>query len=596
MPFLVTCAWKEVNQPSVLVIAVESLGFNTVSCGQAGSPKLLKKGFHVFCQESVRFTHAYTPSVMSQASLASILTAKYPSEHGVWHNGNQFLSAKYKTIQELVVAKGVRTSFISGGAPIWRKSGLSQGFEFFEDNVAISLKNMYRSAKENFNIFLNWLDDDVNGNPFFSVIYLPDLQFPDVTTADDLGEIRNRSHESQMNELSESLFFLIQRLKQKKIWDDLNVIVVGLNGRGSRRHSQEVDSINLYSENTQVTMFIKPARKQRDMAIEWKIDANVNLVDLGATLFDIYGEKIPASKNKILEVTSLAGVLDKPEVNWSGSRLLLLESGWPQWRGIGGSRFAVRQGQYLFIYDEEVKIYNTLVDRFENSPISEGDILWKQIYPPIADFFSQMGFKKWESLPDSLLAKLKIGKRLWRRGKDLSFIKSNLKLLTSERPWDPQVWNWLASVAIETGDWSLLKTVGSERREEVWKYVADKNLDKNSSFRAKGCEKLFMVTGPVEPPSPQECDDHLLIALTSWIFEKESSLKKEKFEIFFRLYRLHLIDRESARINYINDLNWDVVVNTPGTLSLADLYLSLPRARNAKRLVLLRLQKIKHEF
>ena len=87
---LVACEWGESKRPSVLVIAVEGLDFDSVPCLQGGGE--LTGGFFEMCRDSVRFTNAYTPSIMSQAALSSILSARYPVEHGVRHNGEQYLT------------------------------------------------------------------------------------------------------------------------------------------------------------------------------------------------------------------------------------------------------------------------------------------------------------------------------------------------------------------------------------------------------------------------------------------------------------------------------------------------------------------------
>jgi len=113
LAFLSGCELTRDNQPSVLVIAVEGLSFETVGCDAEEF-----EGLKDFCEESVRFSHAYTPSDMSQASMASLLTGLYPFDHGVRHNGDNFLSARFRTLAEGALARHYRTLFVSGGPPI----------------------------------------------------------------------------------------------------------------------------------------------------------------------------------------------------------------------------------------------------------------------------------------------------------------------------------------------------------------------------------------------------------------------------------------------------------------------------------------------
>src|ERR1700742_815194 len=63
---LAGCQWETPSRPSVLVFVVESLGFSLVPC-QSVEFETNPSGLRTLCEESVRFTHAFTPSVMSQA-------------------------------------------------------------------------------------------------------------------------------------------------------------------------------------------------------------------------------------------------------------------------------------------------------------------------------------------------------------------------------------------------------------------------------------------------------------------------------------------------------------------------------------------------
>ena len=103
-----SCNWKTAPQGSILVIFVENLGFNSFSCSESAESGR-RAGLQTFCDEGVRFTHAYTPSTLSQATIASIFTAKAPHQHGLRHNGSQTLSAKMETVAEAALARGYRT-------------------------------------------------------------------------------------------------------------------------------------------------------------------------------------------------------------------------------------------------------------------------------------------------------------------------------------------------------------------------------------------------------------------------------------------------------------------------------------------------------
>jgi arylsulfatase A-like enzyme len=384
---LACCSWQESRRPSILLIAVEGLGFDTAACNSAGSEPT--DGLERICAESVRFTHAYTPSLMSQATLASIFSARFPAEHGVWHNGSQHLSERIETVAEVALTRGYRTSFFSGGPPIWRKSGFDQGFELFDDNITIDLRRFYRPAAQNVDLFLRWLDRETSGEPFFSVIYLPDLQFGSFQTESDLGETRSRTTESQTREVSESIGHLLDQLKKRNRWNNTYVVVTGLNGHTRENRSDEIPPMNLHNENAQVFLVIKPVTKVRDEAIEWSIDSNVTLVDLGATFYDLIGASEGAFLEREFQTNSLLSAIERPAVSWSKDRFILTESAWAQWRGVGSTRYALRQEHFFFLYDSDPKLFNTLIDRQEMSPLSHKDPLTHMWFQKFTNFFTQ---------------------------------------------------------------------------------------------------------------------------------------------------------------------------------------------------------------
>ena len=561
------CSFRADPKPSVLIIAVEGLGFDSVSCDAPG--------FQTLCSESVRFTHAFTPSTMTQATLASILTGRYPYEHGVASNGTDFLSAKFETVPEVAVQKGYRTALFSGGPPVWRKSGLAQGFEIFDDFFMIHYHRLYRPAYETVERFIEWLDSEVEENAFFATLFWADLQFPDATTKNEFGEIRERSYQGQVRELGESLQFLIQNLKKLKRWDNTFVILVGTNGHLARPRDLETESMSLLSSNTQVALFIKPARKPRDAGVEWKIDRNVTLADLAPTLLDILGSTKQKVEDDELQVVSLKGVLYRPYVDWNPERPLLTETAWPLWRNWGSTRWSLRIDPYLFIYDTQPQLYNTLTDRMELMPSPKQDSQGRAMIGRFTNEMQKLGFPAWSPPLPRKVEKLLLGERLWRELDVTSDLFRELDRLMLRLPNESQLAGWKAQLLLNIGDWHALSELGNRLRKPIWRFVADRNLNLRGNLNREGCSKFFLEKRD-EILRPEDCEDELLMSLWRWIHEKESGDKKNLQEIFLRQYLQRKTWERIAKANFVNALKWDVVTDLPGDPSFADLLLSLP--------------------
>jgi hypothetical protein len=571
------CEWENKTQPSILVIAVDALSFEKVNCDQRQSVTL---GFQVFCDEAIRFTHNYTPSTMSQAALTSVLTAKYPIEHGVWHNGNTFLSAKTVTVAESAIKKGYKTAFFSGGPPIFKKSGLGQGFEKFDDNISVKWNTFYRPSSQNFNKFMKWVEEDSSGSPFFSVIYLPDLQFRSPNVQTEVGQERGTEYLGQLQLLAESLQELINKMKDKKIWHNTHIFLLGLNGFSSEERPGEINSINLYTENIQTPLFIKPAQKIRDQGINWKIDRNVSLVDVGLTLFDLLGVAQIPPENRDLEVTSLSSVLVNPDVNWNSQRYILIESAFPQWREFGGSRFSIRSGHYSLIFDKEVKLFNTLVDRNEMNPISSKDNLWMSIFAPIEKYMRDNGLNKWQGENELFINKIKLANLIWgKQQKDQRKIKYEIEKLIKKNLSDKELHYWKAEYALEKKDWKLLLEASIAVKNRDWQFLSRKKIGRPIKLVDRGCHQF--LDGEIKKIKRlRYCDDPIFTLLMQWKLEKNEQKKEKLFAKFLIEYSNYKVQKAIYIENLKSGLVWDVHIKGNLGPSVSDVYLSLTKNKN----------------
>lgn len=580
--FLSGCTWSASQQPSVLVIAVESLNSEAFYCSDEEAFKL---GLGTLCKEGVRFTHAFTPSIMSQSGFASILTGLYPQDSGVFHNGSQYLSEKFVTVPEFAFQSGYRTSFFSGGPPIWRKSGFDQGFELFEDNLSINFNELYRPVKKNLEMFLKWENETADGRPFFSFIFLPDLQFVNQPTLDNHGQERARSFEGQLHEINESFADLVSEMKRARVWDNTYIILVGLNGRTMPTRSNELQTINLQSDGAQVLLIVKPAQKARDAGLEWAIDANVSLVDVGATLFDILGGQGNISDDSTgLGTSSLMNSLQKPQVNWDRDRFILTQSAWAEWREVGATRYAIRQNNMLFIHDVAPLLYNSLTDRFEIQPIHANDGLVRQSVQVMQKYLDEHGFNKWGGIFPQVIERIKIYPAQLNSIVSREEIKLRLSHLIKARSWDKQLVGWLARIAIEDKDWALLEKLGVEHLYPLWVYVAKRNQANESMAPNDYCWKWLDKNSSLSR-STSACSDQEFIAFADWTKISDVQQKSQFEERFFRIFKYIEIDYQISRLNFQNGLPWDTDISIPGEPRNLELALALPEYKGYRQII-----------
>ena len=141
-------------------------------------------------------------------------------------------------------------------------------------------------------------------------------------------------------------------------------------------------------------------------------------------------------------------------------------------------------------------------------------------------------------------------------------------------------------MALRERNWKWLKVLGQRNRQEIWEFVARQNLGQKYYLSPRDCHLAFLFgTDKFRSPSVQDCDNEALMSLLNWVEEKDSNLKAQKRDVFFRLYSREVADREIAEWNYVNSLKWDVNVDQPKGPSLVELFLALPRHRKYSRIV-----------
>ena len=356
---LASTSCQSKNKNSFLVLAFDRLPSDAINC--ADEDAAVHSGFYMLCKESIRFTHAYTTSLQPAAAMGSVLTGLYPFQNKL-HRSYDRLDPKVENIMALAKQKNMRTAFFSGSAHILKKTGLSDWVDHFDDSAALSNRNYFKPLKDQLEEFQEW-QANLSAD-FFSVIYNSEL------------EIVNDLDGNAIDRVDELLFNFFQQLKEKKIWDTTHIILLGLNGKNDYSRINETAFTNLHSENTQVTLLIKPPRQLGDEGIHWKADDNINLADLGYTLKCALK---PCPANSLPDEMSL----QFPQMNlqiysgneqsaWSvKNRKILIEapSTHLSFKSLDNlkTRYALISDNDLYIEGKSPTYYNTLTDVLETT-------------------------------------------------------------------------------------------------------------------------------------------------------------------------------------------------------------------------------------
>jgi len=119
---------------NVLLVTIDTLRADALGAygGRAMTPNLDR-----LAARGVKFDFAHAHAVVTLASHASILSGRYPYEHGIRDNTGYRFPQTTPTIATLLKAQGFATGAFVGGFPLDHRFGLNVGFDMYDDNLAV---------------------------------------------------------------------------------------------------------------------------------------------------------------------------------------------------------------------------------------------------------------------------------------------------------------------------------------------------------------------------------------------------------------------------------------------------------------------------
>ncbi len=96
------------TRPNILLITSDQQHWNTLGCL---NPEIRTPHLDALAQEGTLFRRAYCPNPTCTPTRASIITGKYPSQHGAWSLGTKLLEDE-RTVGEDFIDAGYRTALV----------------------------------------------------------------------------------------------------------------------------------------------------------------------------------------------------------------------------------------------------------------------------------------------------------------------------------------------------------------------------------------------------------------------------------------------------------------------------------------------------
>lgn len=312
--------------PNIIVVLVDALRHDRL--GVYGNTRNLTPTIDAMAREGTVFRRAYSQSSWTNASVASLMTSRYQSQHGVI-NFKSKLQPDEVAMAEILAAAGYATGGFSASRGISRDGGFAQGFAKWE-NLAMKESPIRTGdwvparADEVAGRALDWLDTVPASKP--TLLYLhfmePHIPFdPSPEAVAKLVKEEDRSLHQRVNghvrfsrvfpisahmlgviqdfydaevlSLDLSLEKLFAELSARGFLENSIVVITSDHGEEFREHDDIGHGMTLFEEVIRVPLIITRSEGGSKGRGPSEVNELVSAVDVAPTLLELAGVDVP---------------------------------------------------------------------------------------------------------------------------------------------------------------------------------------------------------------------------------------------------------------------------------------------------------------
>jgi choline-sulfatase len=287
-PFLLVAA----TAPNVVLITVDTLRADRVGAYgyRAGETAALDRLAH----EGVLVEDAVVQVPQTRPSHASIMTGRYPYEHGIRDNYSSPLAPATPTLASVLRSHGWDTAAFIGAYPVSRPSGLDQGFAVFDDPFAAgddttSKARTERPAGEVIDAALAWLARP-RSRPFFVWVHLFDPHAPYEPPSPFRQRFGKSLYDGEVAYADAQLGRLLAWLDAKGLRERTLVVATSDHGEGLGDHGEDEHMFFVYDSTLRVPLIFSWVGR---LPAEARVRGQFRSVDLFATVLELAGVPAP---------------------------------------------------------------------------------------------------------------------------------------------------------------------------------------------------------------------------------------------------------------------------------------------------------------
>jgi arylsulfatase A-like enzyme/Tfp pilus assembly protein PilF len=279
---------------NILLITIDTLRADALGAygGRAITPNLDQLAAH-----GARFDFAHSHAVVTLVSHASILTGRYPYEHGIRDNTGYRLPSTQLTAATLLKVRGFATGAFIGGYPLDHQFGLGVGFDAYDDHFTSTsgpeANDRERPADAVVKVALDWIGSQ--SSRWFAWVHLYDPHAPYQPPPEWAAKFPTEPYLGEVSWTDAALAPLLANLAGQP--RPTLIVVTGDHGESLGEHGELTHSLFAYEATLHVPLIVATVGPgQRETKTKGvAVDSPVRHVDLLPTLLDSAGIQ-PASR------------------------------------------------------------------------------------------------------------------------------------------------------------------------------------------------------------------------------------------------------------------------------------------------------------
>lgn len=319
---------------NILLISIDTLRADALGAygGKAATPNL-----DALAASGARFTFAHAHAVVTLPSHTSLLTGRYPYEHGVRDNNGYRVRQGEPTLATRLKAMGFATGAFVGAFPLDQRFGLNQGFDTYDDRLpeagpTVDFALPERRADAVVSSARTWIA--AQQGPWFSWVHVFDPHAPYRPPAPFAGEYAADPYAGEVAWTDAALGPLLDQARASS--RPTLVIVTADHGESLGEHGELTHGIFAYEATLRVPLIIAEISPRPTDTRGVTVDASVRHVDVVPTVLEAVGA--PGLAGTVWSGTSLIGLVSgaggPPRPAYFEAMTANLARGWAPLRGV----------------------------------------------------------------------------------------------------------------------------------------------------------------------------------------------------------------------------------------------------------------------